>query len=368
MRAFGYLRDLWRLRRRQATLPRMLTYTVTFTCNARCIMCDSWKIVSPHDLTTDEVDRIFAQLPRMDAVRLTGGEPFARRDLVELAAIATRRLRPLMLHVTTNGFLTERIVDFCQRRPRRTPLHLLVSVDGLREKHNHVRGHGRAWDDVMATLEALAPRRRELRMHLAVNQTIVDAEGAEHYAQLREILRPLGVKNHFVMAYDTSATYNLERDLDVAPTEIGQFATFGEFAPSQLRALFAEVRRDVHEYPLWERWARLYYLRGIENRLLGGVGAPNPPCVALAAHLRIFPNGDVPTCQFNSRIVGNLRQQSFAEIWSSATAESQRRWVRRCPGCWAECEVVPSAIYTGDLLLASLAPRPADAEAVAPVS
>lgn len=65
--------------------------------------------------------------------------------------------------------------------------------------------------------------------------------------------------------------------------------------------------------------------------------------------MRLFPNGDVPTCQFNSRIVGNLRAASFAEVWGSAQATEQRDWVRRCPGCWAECEVLPSAVYTGAL-------------------
>jgi MoaA/NifB/PqqE/SkfB family radical SAM enzyme len=72
--------------------------------------------------------------------------------------------------------------------------------------------------------------------------------------------------------------------------------------------------------------------------------------VALNAHLRIFPNGDVPTCQFNSKTIGNLREQPFQEIWSSLAANEQRAWVKKCPGCWAECEVLPSAIYTLDLL------------------
>ena len=36
--------------------------------------------------------------------------------------------------------------------------------------------------------------------------------------------------------------------------------------------------------------------------------------------------------------------------------EKQRNWLYKCPGCWAECEVLPSAIYTGDLLKRMLAP------------
>jgi Fe-coproporphyrin III synthase len=356
MRLLRFLRAVARNRNRRVDLPRFLTYTVTFTCNARCIMCDSWKIESSDDLSIEELDRIFSQLPTLDAVRLTGGEPFVRRDMIEIAGLVKRRLKPLVLHVTTNGFLTDRIVKFCEERPRDLPLHLLVSVDGVESKHNEVRGRENAWKTATATLAALAPRRKELKLRLGVNQTIVDAEGVEHYKRLREFLKPMGVHNNVVMAYDVSATYSVDRDRDLAPKEMGQFTTFGEFTSQHIQTLVDEIERDLHTFPLMERLAKRYYLRGIANRLLGNVGSPNPKCVALNAHLRLFPNGDVPTCQFNSKVVGNLRHQSFAEVWNSAKAAEQRKWVNRCPGCWAECEVLPSAIYTGDLIKETLLP------------
>ena len=349
-RTVSFLRSVYRNRNHRVDLPRFLTYTVTFGCNARCIMCDSWKMPAKGDLSTEEVDRIFSQLPVMDAIRLTGGEPFVRRDLLEIGQIAERRLKPLVLHITTNGFLTDRVVAYCEQRDRRVPLQMLVSIDGVGEKHNHVRGSTQAWNMVLETIRVLAPRQKALGMRLGVNQTIVDAEGLDHYRQLREILRPLGIHNNVVMAYDMSATYNVEREVDVAPTEVGQFSTFGEFTDQNLRELLDEVESDLKSLPWGERLAKRYYLRGIRNRLLGKRGVPNPTCVALNSHLRIFPNGDVPTCQFNSRVVGNLREQSFHEVWNNVVTNEQRAWVKRCPGCWAECEVLPSAIYTLDLL------------------
>jgi MoaA/NifB/PqqE/SkfB family radical SAM enzyme len=356
-RLLGVARAVVRNWLRRDDLPRFLTYTVTFSCNARCIMCDSWKLPSPDDLSVDEVSQIFDELPAMDGVRLTGGEPFVRADFPELARLADEKLKPMVLHITTNGFLTRRIVRYCEDRRKKTPLHLLVSIDGVESKHNEVRGHSGAWKSAMETIRTLAPRQKELNIHLAVNQTIVDAEGVEHYKLLRDVLKPLGVRNNVVMAYDVSATYNLERDIEIAPTEIGQFATFGEFSESHLRELLGEIEKDLDTFPWLDRLAKRYYLRGIARRLLQGVGKPNPPCVALNSHLRIFPNGDVPTCQFNSKTAGNLRRQSFRELWKSEQAAKQRDWVRKCPGCWAECEVLPSAIYTLDLLRESARPQ-----------
>jgi MoaA/NifB/PqqE/SkfB family radical SAM enzyme len=356
MRFLGFARSLLRNRRRQDDLPRFLTYTVTFGCNARCVMCDSWKKPFHDDLELSEIESIFEQLPRMDAVRLTGGEPFVRKDMTEIAWLAKHKLKPLYIHVTSNGFLTDRIVEFCEDRPRDIPLQLLISIDGVEKKHDEIRGHGKAFAYAMRTLERLAPRRKELRLELAVNQTIVDAEGAAQYPELRDRLQKWGVAHQIVMAYDESATYAVDGEQDLAPKEIGQFTTFGEFSKDQIRALLDEAWEDTRSLPFWNRVAKRYYLRGIRERLLDEGTLTNPPCVALNAHLRLFPNGDVPTCQFNGTRVGNLRETSFAELWQSARTREQRNWVRACPGCWAECEVLPSAIYTGHLL-GSLLPK-----------
>jgi hypothetical protein len=47
--------------------------------------------------------------------------------------------------------------------------------------------------------------------------------------------------------------------------------------------------------------------------------------------------------------VGNLRNTPFQEIWEGDVIQRQREWVDRCPGCWAECEVMPNAVYTLDI-------------------
>mgnify|MGYP002623654055 CR=1 FL=1 len=348
-RVLSFLWSLLQSRRRRVIPPRMLTYTVTFSCNAKCIMCDSWKMTSPDDLSLEELQSIVPQLPRMDAIRLTGGEPFVRKDLLEIAHLMQDHLKPMILHITTNAFLTDRIVRFCEQRQQKNPLMVLISVDGIGEKHNHIRGNSNAFDHVTDTIRELAPRRKELRLHLAVNQTIVDAEGIEHYRRLREFLKPWDIRNQMVMAYDVSATYNLDRGVDVAPTEMGELTTFGQFTEEQVRELVDEGEKGLPNYQCAERLVERDYLRGIAHRLLANQGKPNPRCVALNAHLRLFPNGDVPTCQFNSQVVGNLRRESFEELWQKATTNKQREWVAKCPGCWAECEVLPSAIYTGDL-------------------
>lgn len=349
------LTDILRNRRRAVNLPRYMTYIVTWTCNARCIMCDCWKKDSPDDLTLAEVDAIYAQLPPMDAVRLTGGEPFVRKDFTALADLTQRRLKPRFLHVTTNGFLTARIVSFCEERDRSVPLRLLISMDGMEDTHNRVRGRSTAWDTTSETVRALAPRQKELGLQLSVNQTIVDSGGIDEYRRLRAYLKPLNVQVNVVMAYDASATYSLKHDTAVARSQIGKFTTFGDFEGQRVTELADEVESDLVNFPWADRLAKRYYWRGVRGRLSNDGTAPNPSCVALNSHLRLYPNGDVPVCQFNARRVGNLRRQRFDDVWFGPEIEKERDWVRKCPGCWAECEVLPNAIYTGDLMLKLIA-------------
>lgn len=350
-RAAGAARTLVGTLAGRAVRPRFLTYVVTFACNARCVMCGSWKRGREGELSTEEIDRVLSGLPPMDVVRLTGGEPFLRPDLTEIAALVERHLSPALIHVTTNGLRPDAVVEFCERRPRTTPLELLVSIDGIGAKHDAVRGREGAFARALETVRLLAPRQDELAVHLAVNQTVVDDEGLRQYRLLREVLAGLGVRNAVVVANDQTATYGEAGEVDVAPTEAATLQTFGPLAREALRDLLDEVTADLAGYPFAERVAKGYYTRGARRRLLDGKADPSPPCAALGAHLRLYPDGTVPTCHLNSTRVGDLRRQTFSDLWSGVRCEKQRRWVRACPGCWAECEVLPSALYSGALLL-----------------
>ena len=330
-------------------MPRLLTHTVTFRCNARCIMCDSWKKNGKDDLSIAEIERIYRQLPTLDAVRLTGGEPFVRNDFAEIAQLATDILRPALLHITTNGFLTGAITRFLENRDKKIPLHLLVSVDGVEKTHDKIRGVQGAFARARTTIEEVLANARDWNVLPAVNQTIVDEQGFAEYQTLHALLEPWNISHQVVIAYAESATYSENREKNLAPTYPGQFQPLHPLQPSTLEPFLQQLQLDYAKASLAHRLPKMYYTLGIANRLLRQEAKPNPPCAALGPHLRLFPNGDVPVCQFNGNVVGNLRECDFAELWQSAEHRKWRRWVQACPGCWAECEILPSAFYSGDL-------------------
>ncbi len=121
---------------------------------------------------------------------------------------------------------------------------------------------------------------------------------------------------------------------------------------AQPRVVEGEIVRTRSMKSVARGIAKRYYLRGLLARLRRDREATRarPPCVALRSHVRLMPDGRVPVCQFNTQTVGDLSAESFRAVWHGTTATESRAWVDACPGCWAECEVMPSAIYTGDLV------------------
>jgi Fe-coproporphyrin III synthase len=349
-RIMSFFRTIYRNNKDKPVFPRYLTWLATYRCNSRCIMCDCWKRDPQNELSFYEIRDIFSSFPKMDFVRITGGEPFLRKDLPGIVKIIHQHLKPLFLHITTNGLMEERIVRFCQENGPDNSLCLLVSLDGMKDKHDHVRGIPGAWEKTVSTLKALRPVRKKTGLKLAVNQTIVDQDSIAEHKHLKKYLDRYDIPVHAVLAYDVSATYHTSDNINVAPVTSGEFVTFGDFSCEQISRLLRAIEGDLKYAPFLNKSAKKYYWTGVKNRLLLKQGFPNPPCVALGSHLRILPDGRIPTCQFNSCIVGDLRADSLEKIWLGEKTEKQRQWVKACPGCWAECEVLPNAVYSGDLL------------------
>jgi MoaA/NifB/PqqE/SkfB family radical SAM enzyme len=332
--------------------PSWCTYLVTFRCNARCKMCDSWRMKPGSELTPAQVGEVFRKVGSLDVVRLTGGEPFLRDDFAEVAHAVLEASSPGVVHITTNGSFPDRIVEFAQKfaAPRR--LRFMVSFDGLPEEHDANRGADVTFslaEETVRRLKALSPT-----IPVSVNHTIISASSLEAHTALKARFEAMGVDVHWVLAYADSAMYGLKRfgsrAYDLIPSTGYPLhpklegADAAGFARRELRHL-AALRDPVL------RVGKRYYVRGLLSRLLHEPSpSPKPPCVALRSHLRILPDGRVPVCQFNTETVGNLLHQSMDELWHAEETRRQRAWVDACPGCWAECEVMPSAIYSGDLL------------------
>jgi len=309
------------------------------------------------ELTVADAAAVFKKLGPLDVVRLSGGEPFLRDDIGDLAAAIMRASNPLVLHVTTNGSMPAKVEEFATRfrSPRR--LSIMVSVDGHRGVHDTNRGVDVTYDVAMDTVRRLSFLRRRLKLDISVNYTVISPQSLEDVGRVRSELASFGVDMHVVLAYSASATYDLRlrgkrAEHLIVPTGYPLHPALADADVTGFISRELAIAKTMGNY--FRRVGKAYYLEGLLARLHGQPRPnPNPRCVELRSHIRIMPDGTVPVCQFNGESVGNLNTSSRDAVLGSEHAARARRWVDECTGCWAECEVVPSAIYSGDLLLRS---------------
>lgn len=330
-------------------LPNMCTFIVTWRCNLRCFMCDVWKKTDHDDMSVDQIRQVFRQIPRLDSLRITGGEPFLRRDLTDITRAILEENNPSVVHVTTAGVLTDRILEYVQAVGSKQ-LHLKLSIDAVGTRHDEIRGGKGIYDKAMTTLRALAKLREQYGFYVGVNQTITDRNW-DQIEPLRAECAKFDVSVHYAIATDHYTLYRLNTDKEKDIPDM-KAVSMSAFTPEQLAHIFDQLdRRDgIHDIPEW--LVERYYVRGLKNRLLRQVESPKPACIELHNHMRLMPNGDVMTCVYYPTVVGNLRQQSLEQVWFGDKAKEQRQVVRKCPGCWAGCEAKPNAIYTGDIVKA----------------
>ncbi|MDP1853062.1 MAG: radical SAM protein [Candidatus Omnitrophota bacterium] len=332
--------------------PCFVTFFVTLRCNHKCVMCDVWGKKPSDEMSLEEVENIFRQLKFLDAVRLSGGEPFLRKDLSEIVNIIQKHSNPLLIHITTNGFLTDAIGATLTRINDLTRVHLKISIDAVGINNDRIRGLPGAYERALNSLAILGEFKKK-GLFVAVNQTISDKSSIEDSAELKRVCNKHKVPLLMQIAYNDSVLYGSKNDVSAMPDKKGSFSPFYNFSEQELRFVLDKMLSEAKETAsLPERLVKKYYVHGLINRMLHGKAHPNPACVALRSHLRILPDGLVPVCLYDSTIVGDLKKQSVREVLTSDKAREAIVRVKKCKGCWAECEAVPNGIYRADFLRA----------------
>ena len=210
----------------QDTFGRTIDYlrvSVTEACNFRCLYCapNGRRDPAASPLAVDEIARVVraAVALGISNIRLTGGEPLVRRDIVKIvqAVAAIDGVQDLAL--TTNGFLLARLArELADAGLRRVNL----SLDTLqRERFAKITGvdaFDAVWQGILAAEDA---KLEPLKINLVAMRGVNDDEFAdvarltvEHPWHVRFIeLMPVGASDaasdffsqHFVSANEIRA-------------------------------------------------------------------------------------------------------------------------------------------------------------------
>ena len=84
------------------------------------------------------------------------------------------------------------------------------------------------------------------------------------------------------------------------------------------------------------------------NKVFLGTEAKNKirfDCGELRDLIYIFPNADLVACGLRQKVIANLLEEDFEEIWSSRKIKKYRAEIRDCPGCLQKSIKLISRIY-----------------------
>jgi len=126
--------------------PVSVVHFLTNRCNARCSFCfinfddpNTFK----NELSLNEIEKLTKSFgSSLLNVNLTGGEPFARKDIIDIAKLYIRNSTIQSIYVTTNASLPDRIENFVKeirKLENDVELTFQISIDDFPEKHNKVR-------------------------------------------------------------------------------------------------------------------------------------------------------------------------------------------------------------------------------------
>ena len=138
--------------------PISLVHFITNRCNARCSFCFI-DFNNPNtfkgELSLDEINKLTKNLGKsLLNINLTGGEPFARKDIIDIAKIYLKNTLIQSMYITTNASFPDRIETFAKSInsiDRELELNFQISIDELPGKHNKIRKIKNLFDSCIDT-------------------------------------------------------------------------------------------------------------------------------------------------------------------------------------------------------------------------
>lgn len=155
---------------------KYLILRVTNRCNASCHFClnryyQNKPGTGEAELSVPEYERIADHLPGLVLLNLSGGEPYLRPDLAEIAAAFIRRSGVRLISSPTNGSFPDETVDFAAKvlgEHQGVLLKVGISIDGLGDQHERIRGIPGGYEKALETarrLKQLQQKHRNLMVH-----------------------------------------------------------------------------------------------------------------------------------------------------------------------------------------------------------
>jgi AdoMet-dependent heme synthase len=358
---------------------RLVFWEVTKGCNLRCIHCraTATELSSPTDLPTRTALNIIDQIAAAanPILVLSGGEPLYRSDIFQLARYATDK--GLRVALATNGTLVTKdvarmIVDSGVRR-------VSISLDGADPlTHDSFRGIPGAFEAAVRGLQNL----KALGMSVQINMTIA-RHNAHQLPDVLQLARNLGADAlHTFLLVPVGCGVDIAAEQMVPPEEyermlnwfydqslVGGIELKATCAPHYFRVARQRRAADRRAAEQLASIAPVQTPKVPDRSSIGptdmtmpgstgiavkpqGIGQPvghpgghpsdlnamTKGCLAGTGVCFISHEGEVYPCGYLPVIAGDLRKQTFADIWENSKVFHELRDTSGLKGKCGCCE------------------------------
>jgi heme b synthase len=314
-------------------VPKWMAWEITRRCNLNCIHCRSASGMASAEggFSTEEAFSLIDDIASsyQPVLVLTGGEPLLRKDVFEIAAYGTSR--GLRMCLATNGTLITG--EICRKIKECGIKMVSLSLDGSTpEVHDNFRQQEGAFNATIRATRLL----REHGIEFLVNSSFTKRNQADIpkvYRLAKELgatawylfmIVPTGrgeeILSELIPKEDYEKILRWHYDAEKEETEMLMRPTC---APHYYRIVLQKQKEEGGKF----RRRSLKFSTG------GAKG-----CVCAQVICFIANDGEVYPCSYFFRSAGNVKRQSFQEIWEKSPLFKELRDFSKYGGKCGQCE------------------------------
>ncbi len=312
---------------------RMIAWEVTRSCNLNCKHCRAASHLGPYpgELSTDECLRLIDDIASVSqpVIILTGGEPLLRPDIFEIAAYGTRK--GLRMVMATNGTLVDETT--AHKMIESGIQRVSISIDGPdAESHDDFRNEPGAFEGAMRGIEAM----KSVGMEFQINTTITTAN-LHQIKEIHDLALKIGAAAHHIfLLVPTGRGKDLAHEAITAADYEETLMWFHQ------ESLTCEIQLKATCAPHYFRIMHQNKPKGEKpvKKAGGHFHESTRGCLGGITFCFISHVGQVQPCGYLELDCGNVRKQSFNEIWEKSDVFCNLRDYGKYGGKCGRCEFI----------------------------
>ena len=297
--------------------PTSIGLMLSYRCNARCIHCDIWKNRGKEDSPTpDQWKTVLSELREWLGpvqVFISGGEAMLNPFAIDIGAHASDI--GLFVEFLTHGYWDDqsRIEELARSRPWR----VTISLDGIGEIHNCIRGREKFFEKTSASIDTLKRVRKEKGLGFEIRlKTVIMRQNLDSVC---EVARYANQDGMHVFYQPIEQNYDTTED----PKWFEHSGTWPEDPEKAVRVVEQLVQLKREGLPIANSYSQLEamipYFRYPDSLRIATQShtahESKPSCSALIT-LQIEADGSVTACA-GMPPVGNIKTDRIRDIWEN---------------------------------------------------